>query len=157
MEPIKIFVADSYGSTEMAEALQFFYGPTVLVHCEIKGMVKNVISELAARDVFKNSAPLFIDPSEHKNFALFFLSARLIEEGALKPIELKEAYGIPTAKIIAMSAKPYFKEEIEHLQKTYNVDYFQNKVEFQRVKMITDAQEKESQFPFTYLREALNE
>lgn len=123
----KILVADSFHSNKIANLLKNLYGDKVEVYCE-SGHFPNVKDDTLGYLLARTSeitAPQFKNTTEKRDFDVFFLSARLIIEGSVNPLELKQKHGTPNAKVVAMSVSPEYLNEVKN--GNFGVDFFQNK------------------------------
>ena len=155
MNSKNVFVADSFGSTDIAQLLQKFYGSDVAVYCEANHQVADKEQEKIFQLITAPAGkPTFENKTEKKGFDLFFLSARLIAEGTLVPKELKEKYGNPHSKVIALSVSPAYLSDVE---KGFGVDHCHLKSELDELVNLTDPLKKAKTFPMLYLNNEMQD
>ena len=83
--------------------------------------------DIIIQDRFGGTAEIFHDSINNSTtkIDLFFLSAKLILQGRVNPMELKRKYGKPNSKIVAMSTIEGYLDSIKNGD--YGVDYFLDK------------------------------
>lgn len=123
----KIFVADSYHSNNLAKLLQQFYGSDAIVFCEPRYLPRGLPIPIDTLTAIESE--MMTEQFDNKTTAdgvdVFFLSAKIILQGDLNPKEMKEQYGNPGAKVIAMSTMSVFLDQVKELN--CGVDHFHNK------------------------------
>ena len=140
----RVFISDSFHTIKIAGFLQELYGPEVEIYCEpgnFSNSSNDQLGGLLAAVFEKPTMNQASDPSEKKDFDLFFLCGRLILERDVDPIALKKNHGKPGAKVVAMSVVQDYLNEIKNKQ--LGADLYFHKTRLNPVKEMTKEAKEE--------------
>jgi len=153
----KIFIADSYGSNQLAHLLTELFGDTVEIFCDpnyvpVYRSLNKSRAEIG-KDVQRTEkqAGVFANQTSKDNFDVFFLSAKIILEGNLSPKRLKEIYGKANSKVIAISSvSDYLDEAVT----SFGADYGLPKSKIMYAKSAAELKDTDKDLIKSFLEES---
>lgn len=153
---IKIFIADSYGSNKLAHLFTQLFGNKVEIFCDPNYSPKYSFLDVSFEETAKSSreseekAGGFINQTSKDNFDLFFLSAKIITQGDLRPNQLKNRFGTSRAKVIAISSVSNF---LNQAVESYGADYGLNKSRIMYAESPDDLESDDRELIESFLRD----
>ena len=152
----KIFIADSFLSNKLSNILSELFEGKVEIYCDPNYSPTYFPLDVSDEDVrermnkIEAQSKKFINTTSKDNFDLFFLSAKIITQGDLNPENLKQNYGKPNSKVIAISSVDGF---LDRAIKFYGADYGLHKSKIRFAESVHDLKEEDRDLLHSFLED----